>query len=230
MAVGLPRLSSAADNVATSSPGARPSVAQASRSSLSNIDAIVDEDRYARRMRICRQYRDLPPHRQCKYGGPALRILDPVGYMNDVLGFHDEAVAHAIEGFEHHKRAGPFVRQLHVLRAQTGHSAQIASIHRVMLRAADLENSQHIARCKPVAGAAVDDHHLILADDGDAVGYGHDAAVNLHFRRTRDEIQRHIDAAREQLVAELSFASGFGHDESGRVAESSHTRRGGTDA
>src|SRR5260370_31558035 len=156
-----------------------------------------------------------------------LRILDEVLHANDVLRFHDEAVAYLVEGLEHHERAGALVRQTHILCAQPGHPAEISLVDRVAHIPAESKNTQHVARRQAVASAAVDDDHLVLADDGDAVGYGNDAALDHYLGRTGNEIQRNIDTAGEQLVAGFRLAAGLRHDESGRVAAAGDMPRAG---
>ncbi len=66
---------------------------------------------------------------------------------------------------------------------------------------AGVVHRQHIARRQAVARAAIDDHHLVLTDDGDAVGDRDDATVGLPPRRTGNEVKRHIDPAGEQFIA-----------------------------
>ena len=65
--------------------------------------------------------------------------------------------------------------------------------------------AEHVARRQTVARAAIDDHDLVLADDGHAVGDGNDAAVGLDARRARNEIERHIDAAGESACRRRGF-------------------------
>src|ERR1700692_4659338 len=112
----------------------------------------MDNGHAARRAWIWRHHRVL------------LGILYPISDTNDVLCFHDETIADLIESLEHHERTGALIRQLHVLRSQARHSAQIALVHRVAHRAAHLEYSEYVAGREPVASASVDDHDLILSD------------------------------------------------------------------
>ena len=62
---------------------------------------------------------------------------------------------------------------------------------------AGIVHAEHIARRKAVARAAIDDDDFVLADDRHAVGDGNDAAVGFDPRRARNEIERHVDAARD---------------------------------
>ena len=91
-------------------------------------------------------------------------------------------------------------------------------------------DGEHVAGHQAVAHAAIDDDHFILADDRDAVRYRHDAALHRALRRARDEVERHIDAAREQLVAGIGLARRFGHDERRRVAAAGYVSRAGENA
>src|SRR3984893_12110086 len=96
-----PSRSSAADSPATSSPGARTSVAQASKSSFSVIHRIMHNHTRGGRAPI-------------RWDRAVLRILEQLVDANDALGFHDKAVADLFKGLEHHERTGALVRQTHV--------------------------------------------------------------------------------------------------------------------
>src|ERR1700679_3158080 len=129
-----------------------------------------------------------------RFGAEVLRVLDPITHVHDVRGLHDQAVAQMVEGLEYHEGTGWFIREPHLLGAQGRHR------HKALVRVIGNDLTvfvygQHIARREPVGGAAIDGHHLVLTDDGHAVGYGNDAAAGLGLRSARNEIELDFDAA-----------------------------------
>src|ERR1700688_2872339 len=113
---------------------------------------------------------------------------------------------------------------------QPRHRVQEALVCGIGNYLARLEHRQHVARRKSVCGATIDYHNLVLTYHGHAVGYRHDAALGLDFRRAGNEIQRHVDATGEQFVSFLGFASRFSHEERDRVAAAGDVTSAGEDA
>ena len=77
---------------------------------------ILPTARGGRRERIGR-----PARRSGRRG--ASGVLDSIADANEVGGFHDQTVAHVVEGLEHHERSAALIRQAHARRAQSGHRA-----------------------------------------------------------------------------------------------------------
>src|SRR5882757_2417716 len=94
--------------MSTLSAGARDSAIHANNSSVRCIEPIVALGLNGRRPLRRRECRD----------SPSLRVLDLVADADQVRGFHDQTVADAVEGLEHHESTGLFRRKSDFLRAQ----------------------------------------------------------------------------------------------------------------
>ena len=57
----------------------------------------------------------LPAAPHGEYSDRLLGAAHAIQNLDDVGGFHDQPVAHAIKGFEHHEGADPLIRQAHLL-------------------------------------------------------------------------------------------------------------------
>ncbi len=189
MALAVPEPRSAAASSGRVSPGARVSVTQAYASSLG----------------ICR---GLSRRRAIKSPAPStpasLQIYGfSTRYPSRMMfcGFHDQAETHAIEGLEHHVGADALIGQADFRLEPAGTPAKKPCFSSSTTTCAGHRRRKHIAGHETVARTAVDGDHLILTDDGDPVRNRDEPPIDLGARRARREVERHIDAAREHLVA-----------------------------
>ncbi len=148
--------------------------------------------------------------------------------MNLRRSANHEAVAHPVERAEHQQRAGALVRQAYFLaEAHPGSKARVAA---VLHEVACLVDGHHVARDNAVAAAAVDDNHLVLADQLRAVDHRDDAALQVFRRRAQDEIERRIRVDSDELVALERFTCRVRQHGLRRIRRRRDRRGGGVDA